>query len=103
MEIDLCLFLLFRFAGGLSSLGFSIAQKKENTQQGERKSVTEVVDDDGPETAVMLYDYDGAQEGSMALKKGSIVVVLKKADGWWWCAAKDGKLGYLPADFLHVD
>ena len=52
------------------------------------------------ETAVLLYDYDGAVPNSLKLGKGSVVTVLSKADAWRYCAADGGRTGYLPEAYL---
>lgn len=96
---------LFSFSEAMSSVGFGPVKQNRNRASSSAKQpeAEHQEHDDGPETAVMLYDYDGKQYGSIPLSRGAVVVVLKKADGWWWCATKDGRTGYLPADFLHTD
>jgi hypothetical protein len=79
------LFILVRFSAGLSSLGFG-AKPKPDLSDSNRKSVKEVDDDDGPETAVMLYDYDGKQEG-FAKEEGCFFVLLIGNQDQWLCNA----------------
>lgn len=61
----------------------------------------------------VLYDFTpdagAAVEGvDMAVKKGDLVAVLAKSDPlgnpseWWRCRTRDGRMGYLPANFLEV-
>ncbi|KAI1251479.1 hypothetical protein MGN70_006047 [Eutypa lata] len=61
----------------------------------------------------VLYDFTpeggNATPGvDLAVKKGDFIAVLSKSDplgnpsDWWRCRARDGRLGYLPANFLEV-
>lgn len=62
-----------------------------------------------------LYDFSPAAQGQavvqgvdLEVRKGDLVAVLSKCDPignpseWWRCRARDGKIGYLPANFLEV-
>ncbi len=61
----------------------------------------------------VIYDFTpeagNATPGvDLAVKKGDFIAVLGKSDplgnpsDWWRCRARDGRLGYLPANFLEV-
>ncbi|KAM7207707.1 Peroxin 13, N-terminal region domain containing protein [Naviculisporaceae sp. PSN 640] len=62
-----------------------------------------------------LYDFSPAAVGQAAVQgvdlevhKGDLVAVLSKSDPlgnpseWWKCRARDGRIGYLPANFLEI-
>jgi len=62
-----------------------------------------------------LYDFTpeqnaaGAVQGvDLAVKKGDFVAVLSKSDPlgnpseWWQCRSRDGRVGYLPSNYLAV-
>jgi len=62
-----------------------------------------------------LYDFSPAAVGQAAVqgvdlevRKGDLVAVLSKSDPlgnpseWWKCRARDGRIGYLPANFLEI-
>lgn len=63
----------------------------------------------------VLYDFSPAAVGQAAVQgvdlevhKGDLVAVLSKSDPlgnpseWWKCRARDGRIGYLPANFLEI-
>lgn len=61
----------------------------------------------------VLYDFTpeagNATPGvDLTVKKGDFIAVLSKSDplgnpsDWWRCRARDGRLGYLPSNFLEV-
>lgn len=63
----------------------------------------------------VLYDFSPAAQGQavvqgvdLEVRKGDLVAVLSKSDPlgnpseWWKCRARDGRIGYLPANFLEV-
>lgn len=63
----------------------------------------------------VLYDFSPSTQGNavvqgvdLDVKKGDLVAVLSKSDPlgnpseWWRCRARDGRMGYLPANFLEI-
>jgi len=50
-----------------------------------------------------LTDYPGELprvQGDLSFKEGNIIVILKKEEDWW-VGELDGKIGWLPADFVY--
>lgn len=67
------------------------------------------VDPRSLEFARALYDYipenDDVQAGGwkeMKLSRGDLVAILNKLDGWSHCRSRDGRVGYVPTNYLEI-
>ncbi|KAL8412144.1 hypothetical protein RB596_001406 [Gaeumannomyces avenae] len=94
------------------------ASQEEERRRLEVQSQQLAVDPTQLEFCRVLYDFDPtalAQQGGaltagvdIAVKKGDFVAVLGRTDPngnpseWWRCRSRDGRIGYLPANFLEV-
>lgn len=67
---------------------------------------SEPVDPSNLEFARVKWDYtpqDPAGQGvDLEVKKGDLVAILARMDGWWRCRARDGRVGFLPGEWLEV-
>ncbi|KAH3670542.1 hypothetical protein OGAPHI_001057 [Ogataea philodendri] len=64
---------------------------------------------DGPvdakklEFARALYDFNPENEDmELKLKRGDLVAILNNADSWWKCRTRDGRMGFVPYNYLQV-
>lgn len=94
------------------------ASQEEERRRLEVQNQQLAVDPSQLEFCRVLYDFDPtalAQQGGgltpgvdIAVKKGDFVAVLGRTDPngnpseWWRCRSRDGRVGYLPANFLEV-
>jgi peroxin-13 len=98
----------------------SLAANAEEEERRRQQLVAQqqVLDPSLLEFCRVQYDFSPAtmnQEGGelvqgvdLEVRKGDLVAVLSKTDPlgnsseWWRCRARDGRIGYLPANFLEV-
>lgn len=89
------------------------AEEQERKRLEVSAQATAPLDPSKLEFCRVLYDFTpeggAATPGvDLAVKKGDFIAVLSKSDplgnpsDWWRCRARDGRLGYLPANFLEV-
>lgn len=93
----------------------TLAASHEEEERRRQQQLT--IDPAQLEFCRLLYDFQpqpqapGAplvQDVDLAVRKGDLVAVLSKSDPmgnpseWWRCRARDGRTGYLPANFLEV-
>ncbi|KAM7206795.1 Peroxin 13, N-terminal region domain containing protein [Rhypophila sp. PSN 637] len=91
------------------------AEEDERRRQLMLQQQQQSVDPNQLEFCRALYDFSPAAVGQAAVQgvdlevhKGDLVAVLSKADPlgnaseWWKCRARDGRIGYLPANFLEI-
>ncbi|CAP60141.1 uncharacterized protein PODANS_1_4570 [Podospora anserina S mat+] len=91
------------------------ASAEEEERKRQIMAAQQVVDPNNLVFCRVLYDFTPANSGPAAVQgvdiqvhKGDFVAVLSKSDPmgnpseWWKCRARDGRIGYLPANFLEV-
>lgn len=61
------------------------------------------------EFARAIYDYIPEREDEQAggwkelkLSRGDLVAILEKLDGWSHCRTRDGRIGYVPTNYLEI-
>lgn len=88
------------------------ANNNNNNQPGERKSLAKSVPRPPPKKvfqpppppktqALVLYDYEAADEGELTIKEGQEVSILKEnEDGWWMGKGPGGEKGLFPGNYV---
>jgi hypothetical protein len=69
-----------------------------------RKSALELEwskDGRGGEEVVALHDFAGESARELSFNKGDVLTVVNKFHPDWWEAAKDGKTGIIPSNFVE--
>jgi len=51
---------------------------------------------------IALYDYTG-QNDELSFKEGNLITILDKDSGGWWKGELDGKIGWLPANYVEYE
>jgi peroxin-13 len=113
-------FLVFMLAVfGLPYLMGKLIRALAAGQEEQQKRLAESQPDSQPldpsklDFCIALYDFNpeplgGAQGIDLQVKKGDLVAVLSKQDPmgnpseWWRCRSRDGRVGYLPGNFLEA-
>ncbi|KAG7827695.1 hypothetical protein KL920_004458 [Ogataea angusta] len=55
------------------------------------------------EFARALYDFNPEnEEMELKLKRGDLVAILNKTDSWWKCRTRDGRMGFVPYNYLEI-
>jgi peroxin-13 len=82
--------------------GHTINQNNGNNAPGK-------VDPRSLEFARAMYDYIPEREDAqlddwkeLKLSRGDLIAILTKIDGWSYCRARDGRIGYVPTNYLEV-
>ncbi|GMH51430.1 hypothetical protein TrLO_g7662 [Triparma laevis f. longispina] len=90
----------------------SANNNNNNNQPGERKSLAKSVPRPPPKKAfqpppppktqaLVLYDYEAADEGELTIKEGQEVSILKEnEDGWWMGKGPGGEKGLFPGNYV---
>ena len=93
------------------------AEQEEKKRQLLVQDQQQQIDPTQLEFCRVLWDFSSAAAGAgdgvmrgvdLEVRKGDIVAVLSKGDPfgqpsqWWKCRARDGRIGYLPGNFLEV-
>jgi len=99
----------------MSKMIKTIAASHEEEEKRRLALLRQQIDPTKLEFCRVLYDFipeqiaGGAVQGvDLAVKKGDFVAVLSKSDPlgnpseWWQCRSRDGRVGYLPANYLAV-
>lgn len=58
--------------------------------------------------ARLLYDFSGASSAELSVRAGDLVAILSRSgpnnepSEWWYCRTRDGRLGYLPSNYIEI-
>ncbi|PVG01079.1 hypothetical protein CPB86DRAFT_812654 [Serendipita vermifera] len=69
-----------------------------------RPDTPEEEEEEGPETAVVLYDFTGDADDELSVKEGETLWVIDRSnDDWWKCRNNKGKEGVVPAQYVDLE
>ena len=55
------------------------------------------------EAAMVLFDFQAADENDLDVRRGEVVTVLNRDDPeWWWVMRADGEEGFIPSTFVSI-
>lgn len=79
----------------------SVRSSGKNKDDKSNNNKTEDDDDDINPKAVVLYNFDGGEKGTISVKKKEIVKILKQDNADWWKVENgDGLSGFVPKAYL---
>ncbi|KAJ6658414.1 hypothetical protein lerEdw1_020118 [Lerista edwardsae] len=77
-------------------------------QHGHHNEFDDEFDDEDPLPAIghckALYQFDGHNEGTLAMKEGEVLYIIEedKGDGWTRARRQNGEEGYVPTSYIDV-
>eukprot|EP01091_Cochliopodium_minus_P014469 TRINITY_DN4910_c0_g1_i1.p1 TRINITY_DN4910_c0_g1~~TRINITY_DN4910_c0_g1_i1.p1 ORF type:complete len:530 (+),score=149.46 TRINITY_DN4910_c0_g1_i1:100-1689(+) len=73
----------------------------EDDNEGEGGNVQESSPSTGGGAkAICLYDYDAANDTELSFRENDIVYVTEEDDSGWWYAELNGKMGFIPNNYV---